>query len=69
MLSGLPNLAKENYRKSRYIEDNQTFNIPYLFMSKGDNFHFVTNLINSKLIYELVSSDLSVFLCFYATQL
>ena len=35
---------------------------------KGDNFQIYTNLINSKLISELVSSDKSVFLCFNATQ-
>ena len=33
------------------------FNIPYLFLSKGDNFQLFTNLINSKLISELVSID------------
>ena len=52
MLQGLPDLAKENI-ENRY----QTFNIPYLYLSKGDNFQFFTNLINSKLISELVSSD------------
>ena len=40
MLRGLPDLAKENYRKVVIFEDYQTFNIPYLFLSKGDNFHF-----------------------------
>ena len=35
-------------------KDYQTFNIPYLLLSKGDNFQFFTNLINSKLISELV---------------
>ena len=44
-------------------------NVPYLFLSTGDNFQFFTNLLNSKLISELVSSDKAVFLCFYATQL
>ena len=41
-----------------------------LFLSKGDNLHVqvFTNLINSKLIPKLVSSDKSVFLCFNATQ-
>ena len=43
--------------------------MPYLFLSKGDNLQFFTNLTNSKLISELVSNDLSVFLCFYAAQL
>ena len=31
--------------------------VPYWFLSKGDNFQFFTNLINSKLISKLVSSD------------
>ena len=57
MLRGLPDLAKENCRKSWKIEDYQTFDIPYLFLSKGDNFQYFTNLLNSKLISELVSSD------------
>ena len=57
VLRGLHNLAKENYRKSISIEDYQTFNIPFLFLSNGDNFQFFTNLINSKLFSELVSSD------------
>ena len=34
-----------------------TFNIPYLFLSNGDNFQYFTNLLNLKLISELVSSD------------
>ena len=29
----------------------------YLFLSKGDNFQFFTDLINLKLISELVSSN------------
>ena len=49
MLRGLPDLAKENYQKSLSIEDYRTFNIPFLFLSKGDNFQFFTNLINLKL--------------------
>ena len=57
MLRGLLDLAKENYQNSLSIEDYQTFTIPYLFLSKGDNFHVFTNLINSNLISELVSSD------------
>ena len=42
-------------------------NIPCLFLSKGDIFLF-SNLINSKLISELVSIDKTVFLCNIATQ-
>ena len=68
MLIGLPDLAKEINRKPWSIEDNQTFNIPYLFSSKGDNLQCFTNLINSKLISALVSSDKSVFLCFTVTR-
>ena len=30
---------------------------------------FFSNLINSKVMFELVSNGKSVFLCFYATQL
>ena len=51
------------------LKITKTFNIPYLFLSKGDNFQYFTNSLNSKLISELVSSDLAVFLCFYATQI
>ena len=51
--------GKRTLLKSLSIEDYvyQTFNIPCLFLSKGDNFQFFTNLINSKLISELVSRD------------
>ena len=35
---------------------------------KGRHFPFFTNLLNSKLISELVSSDKTVFLCNNATQ-
>ena len=54
-----------------YMEEikNLSIYLPYLFLSKGDNFQYFTNLLNSKLISELVLSDLAVFLCFYATQL
>ena len=38
----------------------QTFKIPYLFLSKGDNLQILTNLINSKLSSELVSGEKSV---------
>ena len=41
----------------------------YIFVFvKGRHFPFLTNLINSKLISELVSSDKTVFLCNNATQ-
>ena len=47
------------------IEDYQTFNILYLFLSKGDNLQIFKNLINLKVIFELVSSGISflAFLC------
>ena len=68
MLRGLPHLAKEiieNFDKSK---NTKHLIFPICFLSKGDIFHFFfTNLVNSKLISELVSSDKSVFLCFYAT--
>ena len=71
MLIGLPDLAKE--RKLSKIAINQRLPNSYysLFVSvKGRHFtiFFFTNLINSKLISELVSSDNAVFLCIYATQ-
>ena len=31
--------------------------LAFLFLSKGDNFQYFTNLLNSKLISALVSSD------------
>ena len=46
------------------MEDHQTFNIPYLLLSKGDNLQVSTNLINLKLISEPVSSDYLVFCVF-----
>ena len=55
MLIGLPDLAKE--RKLSNIVINRR--LPNFFL----------NLINSKLIPELVSSDKTVFLCINATQL
>ena len=62
---GLPDLAKG--RKLSKIVINQRLpdiDIPYLFLSKGGILHFFfTNLINSKLISELVSSGNTAFLC------
>ena len=56
--------------QKKFIENRDKSKITkHLILSKGENFQFFTNLTNSKLISELVSSDLSVFLCFYATQL
>ena len=49
-------------------ERNICIIFPIYFLSKGDIFHYFTNLINSKLISELVSSDETVFLCNNATQ-
>ena len=31
----------------------KTFNIPYVLLSKGDNFQYFTNLLNSKVILSL----------------
>ena len=53
MLRSRPDLTK----KLSKIEDYQTLNIPYLFLSKGDDFQYFTNLLNSKMISELVLSD------------
>ena len=59
---GLPDLAKELIEKRDKSKISKQ-----LFLSKGNNLQNFTNLINSKLISELVSSDKSVFLCFNAT--
>ena len=67
MLLGLPDLAKENFEN--HDKSKITKHLYSLFVIvKGRQFTF-SNLINSKLISELVSSDKAVFLCFYATQL
>ena len=41
---------------------------PFCFCQRETFYIFFTNLINSKLISELVSSDNTVFLCINATQ-
>ena len=41
---------------------------PISFCKRETVYIFFTNLINSKLIFELVSSDKTVILCIYATQ-
>ena len=41
---------------------------PICFCKRETFYIFFTNLINSKLISELVSSDKTVFLCIYAKQ-
>ena len=41
---------------------------PICFCQRETFYIFFTNLINSKLISELVSSDNTVFLCINATQ-
>ena len=41
---------------------------PICFCKRETFYNFFTNLINSKLISELVLSDKTVFLCIYATQ-
>ena len=69
MLIGLHDLAKG--RKLSKIVINRRFTeyliFPICFV-KGNILHFFTNLINSKLISELASSDNTVFLCINATQ-
>ena len=54
---GLPDLAKGNYRENRgnRILPNIYYSL-FVFV-KGRKFSFFTNLMNSKLISELVSSD------------
>ena len=68
MLLGLPDLAKDNFENRDKSKMTKHLILPIRYCQKA-NSHFFTNLINSKLISELVSSDKSVFLCFYATQL
>ena len=58
MLIGLPDLAKERKLSKNVINRRlPNSNIPYLFLLRGDILHFLSNLIKSKLIVELVSSD------------
>ena len=57
MLRGLPDLANFFFENCDKWKDYQTFDIPYLCLSKGDNFQYFTNSLNLKLISELVSSD------------
>ena len=70
MLIGLPDLAKkkviENRDKSKI---NKYLIISFCFCQRETFYIFFTNLINLKLISELVSSDKTVFsLCINATQ-
>ena len=63
MLIGLPDLAKER-KLSKFVINRRLPNIQYsLFVYvKGRHFTiFCTNLMNSKLISELVSSDKTGF--------
>ena len=69
MLSGLPDLAKENFENRDKSKITKHLIFPIRYCQSETIYIFFTNLINSKLISELVSSDKSVFLCFYATQL
>ena len=69
MLTGLPDMAKE--RKLSKIEINRK--LPNILCSlfvyvQGRHFTlFFTNLINSKFISNLASSDNTIFLCINAT--
>ena len=70
MLIGLPDLAKgrklsKNRDKSKVVKYSI---FPICFCQRETLYIFFTNLINSKLISELVSSGNSVFLCIDATQ-
>ena len=69
MLLGLPDLAKENFENRDKSKITKHLIFPIRYCQRETIYIFFTNLINSKLISELVSSDKSVFLCFYATQL
>ena len=56
----------ENRDKSKI---NKHLIFPICLCQRETIFQFFTNLINSKLISELVSSEKLVFLCNYETQL
>ena len=67
VLIGLPDLVNERKLSKMVIK----YLISVFVFVKGRHstfFFFFTNLINSKLISELVSSDKTVFLCLNATQ-
>ena len=64
MLIGRPELAKEVLENRDKSKITKQLKFPICFLSKGDNLQILTNMINSKLISELVSSDKSVFLSF-----
>ena len=70
MLISLPDLVKE--QKLSKIEINRKLpNIRYSLFVYVQGRHFIfffTNLINSKFISELVSSDNTIFLCINTTQ-
>ena len=69
MLLGHPDLAKENFANRDKSKITKHLIFPIRYSQRETIYIFFTNLINSKLISELVSRDTSVFLCFYATQL
>ena len=67
VLIGLPDLAKGRKIENRDKSRNSKYSL-FVFV-KGRHFTlFFTNLMNSKLFSELVSSDNIVFLCINATQ-
>ena len=55
----------ENRDKSK---NTNHLTLPICFCQRETIYIFFTNLINSKFIFELVSRNKSVFLCFNATQ-
>ena len=67
VLIGLPDLVNER-KLSKIVINQRLPNIPICFCQWETFYIFFTNLINSKLISELVSSDKTVFLCINATQ-
>ena len=70
VLIGLPDLVNERKLSKIVIKkDYQIFDIPICFCQRETFYNFFfKNLINSKLISELVSSDKTVFLFINATQ-
>ena len=68
MLIGLPGRRKKVIKNCDKSKITKYLIFPICFCNRETFYIFFTNLINSKLISELVSSDKTAFLCIYATQ-
>ena len=69
VLFGLPDLAKENFENRDKSKITKHLIFPIRYCRRETIYILFYKFDNSKLISKLVSSDKSVFLCFYATQL